>query len=101
MPLPWGTRLVRTQARVEFARGAIDFDFTWDGDVLYESLTELGRPYPLILPLAPLAAGAFTTFDLVTHQGVAATFDSDRSGLTRTIRVGPSLSAAIRVTPVR
>lgn len=69
MPLPWADSLARTQVAIHFANQTLDYHFTWDGDALYETLTELGRPYPVMLPLASVGDDRLATMDLVTSNG--------------------------------
>lgn len=69
MPLPWADSLARTQVAIHFANQTVDYHFTWDGDALYETLTELGRPYPVMLPLASIGDERRATLDLVTSEG--------------------------------
>jgi CubicO group peptidase (beta-lactamase class C family) len=69
MPLPWADSLARTQVAIHFADQTLDYHFTWDGDALYETLTELGRPYPVMLPLASIDDARLATLDLVTSEG--------------------------------
>jgi hypothetical protein len=65
---PFGDDMWRTNARLEFERGAVDWAITWEGDEVYETLTELGTPHAAILPAAAIAADTLATLDLITHR---------------------------------
>lgn len=79
-PLPWQSGLMRTVAMLRFGDHEFDFQFTWQDRGLYESLTDVGTPHAVILPIAPLGDGEFGTWDLVTSRGAGVRFVTGRDG---------------------
>jgi CubicO group peptidase (beta-lactamase class C family) len=67
-PLPWQDKLFRTQTRLEFEKNLIDFHFTWNDKALYETLSDLGSPHAVVLPLAPETKQRFKAFNLITSK---------------------------------
>jgi len=92
VPLPWDSSLVRTQVQLVFGGDTLDYHFTWNGDDLYETISEIGRPYPLIVPVARLDDSALVTFDHVTEHSVEIDFDADPEGHVATLRIGESVA---------
>lgn len=68
-PLPWDPALLRTVCRLHFQKTTVDYQFTWDGASLYETLSELGTPHAVIMPLVPVGDGEFAVWDLVARRG--------------------------------
>jgi len=98
IPLPWDPALVRTQVDLVFGSDTLDYHFTWSGDDLYETISEIGRPYPLIVPLAPLSdAGALATFDHVTEHSVDIQVPAGKRGVVSSL--GIAGRTAIRRQP--
>lgn len=64
------TDQVRTWLPFRFERGEVMMEFTWNGDALYESLTETGTPSSVVLPVARLADGGLVAWDMVTNARV-------------------------------
>lgn len=77
-----GAPLLRTVARLQYGDHAFDFQFTWQDRVLYESLTEVGNPHAVILPLAPTGSLEYATWDLVTARGASVRLVAREDGVT-------------------
>jgi CubicO group peptidase (beta-lactamase class C family) len=73
-PLPWDDVLLRTFARLRFARGTVDYQYTWKGDSYYESISETGQPHAVMLPLAPVGKDEFVAWDIVARRGARLRF---------------------------
>ncbi|MGB6650317.1 MAG: serine hydrolase, partial [Bacteroidota bacterium] len=65
-PLPWDSHMSRTYVRLVFENRSMDYQFTWSGNTLYETVWDVGKPYPLIYSLIPSSASEFAIFDMVT-----------------------------------
>jgi CubicO group peptidase (beta-lactamase class C family) len=65
-PLPWDSHMSRTYVRLVFEKRSMDYQFTWSGNTLYETVWDVGKPYPLIYSLIPSSASEFAIFDMVT-----------------------------------
>lgn len=64
------TDQVRTWLPFRFERGEALMEFTWNGEALYESLTDTGSPSSVVLPVARLADGGLAAWDMVTNARV-------------------------------
>lgn len=64
------TDQVRTWLPFRFERGEALMEFTWNGEALYESLTETGTPSSVVLPVARLEDGGLVAWDMVTNARV-------------------------------
>jgi CubicO group peptidase (beta-lactamase class C family) len=88
VPLPWDSNLIRTQVDLVFGSDTLDYHFTWSGDDLYETISEIGPPYPLIVPLAKLrATSALTSFDHVTQHSVNIQIEVGRQGIVSNLEI--------------
>ena len=67
-PFPWDNQMSRTYVRLTFEKQSIDYQFTWNGRTLYETVWDTGKPYPLIYNLIPIAESEFVLFDLVAER---------------------------------
>jgi CubicO group peptidase (beta-lactamase class C family) len=66
-PLPWDYQMSRTYVLLTFERKSMDYQFTWSGSTLYETVWDMGKPYPLMYSLIPTSESEFATFDRVTE----------------------------------
>jgi CubicO group peptidase (beta-lactamase class C family) len=88
VPQPWDPALVRTQVDLVFGSDTLDYHFTWSGDDLYETISELGRPSPLIVPLAKhRATGGLTSFDHVTEHSVDILVQVGEKGVVSNLEI--------------
>ena len=63
--LPWLNHGLRTYLRLHSKRGDSDLSFAWLAGGLLDVSAGEGRPAPVILPVAPLAAGGLGAWDLL------------------------------------
>ena len=87
-PHPWDPELRRTFARLRFERGAIDYQYTWDRDSFYESISETGAPHPVILPLVPVGGDELVAWDIVALRGARLGFTRE-NGVWRLSSIKP------------
>jgi len=73
-PLPWDVKSLRTYAILQFEKGTSDLFLGWGDGKLNDVTTEEGRPFPVMLPLAPQSAKNFTSFDPITSMTVSVIF---------------------------
>jgi len=67
-PLPWDNKMSRTYVRLVFQNSSMDYQFTWSGSTLYETVWDVGKPYPLIYTLIPSSLSEFAIYDMVTGR---------------------------------
>jgi len=80
VPLPWLERGRRTYLDLRFARGEQDASLAWlDAGLLDVSFGE-GRPYPVLLPVAPLAEGGLGAWSILDGSLVRLDPAADRRG---------------------
>lgn len=79
-PLPWEESPFRTYAVLTFEDGRMDVFLGWYQGQINDVTTGEGRPFPVILPLAPQSRTDFATFDLVTSKSVPLHLQLDRKG---------------------
>ncbi len=87
-PLPWDPALRRTVARLEFHRKTMDYQFTWNDDSYYESISDTGVPHAVVIPLAPVAIDEFIAWDIVARRGSRFRFSS-ADGTMRLLAIEP------------
>lgn len=75
-PTPFGDGQIRTHLPFEFEKGAVVLEFTWNGEALYETLSETGSPSSVVLPMATAGEQTFVTYDFVTRESVGVRIDS-------------------------
>ena len=68
-PLPWDDALLRTFVRLRFQKATVDYQYTWNGDSYYESISETGAPHAVIIPLVPVGQDEFVAWDIVARRG--------------------------------
>ncbi len=93
-PLPWDRSTLRTYVNVRFRDGASDFFIGWNKGAMVDVTTEEGRPYPVIVPIAPQSATVFSSFDPITTTSVPVVFRFDSEGRLRGIEI-KGISASV------
>jgi len=78
--LPWLERGRRTYLELRFARGRLDASLAWlDAGLLDVAFGE-GRPFPVLLPVSPLAEGGLGAWNILDGSLVRLDPASDRHG---------------------
>ena len=69
VPIPWDERhQARTYAVVTYEHGSLDLFLGWADGALNDVTTGEGRPFPVILPIAPVSRTELATWDLITSR---------------------------------
>ncbi|MBC6982278.1 serine hydrolase [Caulobacter sp. 17J80-11] len=75
-PTPFGTDQIRTHLTFRFEKAAVVLEFTWNGEELYETISETGAPSSVVLPMATAGDQTLVTYDFVTRRIVGVRIDS-------------------------
>jgi CubicO group peptidase (beta-lactamase class C family) len=86
--LPWSPGSSRADVRLQFARRSEDLTLGWDGERLSDVSFGENRPFPVLLPVAPLAGGGWASYDLLRGRAVTFRAERDVQGRMR-LRFGP------------
>jgi CubicO group peptidase (beta-lactamase class C family) len=79
VPIPWDEQHeARTYAVVTYERGSLDLFLGWTDGALGDVTTGEGRPYPVILPVAPVSKTELASWDLITSRSARITRVADR-----------------------
>jgi CubicO group peptidase (beta-lactamase class C family) len=84
-PLPWDNQMSRTYVRLVFEDKSMDYQFTWSGMTLYETIWDAGKPYPLIYNVIPLSPTEFAVYDMVSQREARFTWSPASNGQTAQI----------------
>jgi hypothetical protein len=68
--LPWSNDTFRSYVRLHFRDRSEDVFFGFTAGTLNDVTVGEGRPFPVMLPVAPLAESGFATFDMVRQRAV-------------------------------
>lgn len=84
--LPWSPASRRCYVEVHFADHAEDLYLSWEGRRLANVIFDEGRPFPVLLPVAPVAGGGYAAYDVTRALTV-----------TLQVRRAPDGSALLRL----
>jgi hypothetical protein len=96
--LPWSPETYRSYVRLKFADRSENLFLGWDNGRLNDVTFGENRPFPVMLPVAPLAGGGYATFDMIRSRTVPFRLVTGPDGRPR-LRFGDGDSAldAVRV----
>ena len=80
MPWPGGTR---SWARLRFPDHESNVMLGWTAGRLSDVALDDGRPYPVLLGVAPLAGGGHAAFDLASARATRLSLERAADGSTR------------------
>jgi CubicO group peptidase (beta-lactamase class C family) len=72
---PWNENSYRTSVILQFEKGATDLFLGFENGKINDVTTETGRPFPLIMPLAPNAKNEFSTFEFLKSKTTGINFN--------------------------
>ncbi len=68
--LPWSPRTYRSYLRLRLVDRSEDLFLGWSEGRLDDVIFGEGRPFPVLLPVAPLAGGGYASFDVIRSRSV-------------------------------
>ncbi|HEV7698901.1 MAG TPA: serine hydrolase domain-containing protein [Pyrinomonadaceae bacterium] len=71
---PWDPDGLRTNVILHFEKGPMDLFLGWRNGKLNDVTTEIGRPFPLIMPLVARTKTEFSTFEFLRSKRTDLTF---------------------------
>jgi hypothetical protein len=91
--LPWSPQTYRSYVRLRLGDRTEDLFLGWNNGKLNDVTFGEGRPFPVLLPVAPLADGGYATFDVIRSRSVTFAVRTGPDGHPR-LRFGKGGAAA-------
>lgn len=77
---PWDSDSYRTNVILNFEKGSMDLFLGYENGKLNDVTTEIGRPFPLIMPFVPHSKNEFSTFEFLRSKLTQMNFQKLKDG---------------------